>query len=70
MNSRCGSGGGQASRNRVFIDQALAELAATNDKIVVLDNGTVAGVGNHDELMKTNEIYQEIYASQQEGVQE
>ena len=40
------------------------------DKIVVLDDGTVSGVGTHDQLMKTNQIYQEIYASQQEGVQE
>ena len=50
--------------------KALVELGASNDKIVVLDDGTVSGVGTHDQLMKTNQIYQEIYASQQEGVQE
>ena len=37
------------------------------DKIVVLDEGTVADVGAHDGLMKTSEIYREIYDSQQEG---
>ena len=37
---------------------------------VVLDEGTIAGHGTHDELMKSNAIYQEIYWSQQEGVSE
>ena len=37
------------------------------DKIVVLDEGAVAGVGSHDQLMASNEIYKEIYDSQQEG---
>jgi ATP-binding cassette subfamily B protein len=37
---------------------------------VVLDSGSIAGVGTHDELMAGNKIYQEIYWSQQEGVQE
>ena len=40
------------------------------DLIVVLDDGKISGAGTHDQLMKTNQIYQEIYASQQEGVQE
>ena len=53
----------------IIIAQRISSVQYA-DKIVVLDNGTVAGVGNHDELMKTNGIYQEIYASQQEGVQE
>ena len=37
------------------------------DKIVVLDEGTVADVGSHDELMQTSRIYREIYDSQQGG---
>jgi ATP-binding cassette subfamily B protein len=38
------------------------------DKIVVLQDGKVDGVGTHAELMKTNEIYREVYSSQQKGV--
>ncbi|MBJ6360316.1 ABC transporter ATP-binding protein [Paenibacillus sp. GCM10012307] len=35
------------------------------DQIIVLDEGKVAGIGKHDELLKGNRIYQEIVASQQ-----
>ncbi|MPM73035.1 hypothetical protein SDC9_120011 [bioreactor metagenome] len=38
------------------------------DKIVVLQDGKVDGVGTHAELMETNEIYREVYSSQQKGV--
>ena len=38
------------------------------DEILVLDDDHIAGRGTHEELMKTNKIYQEIYQSQQEGV--
>ena len=41
-----------------------------NQKILVVDDGEIKGVGTHDELMKTNEIYQEIYNTQQKGVSE
>ena len=34
------------------------------DKIVVLDNGTIAGLGKHEELLKSCTVYQEIYQSQ------
>ena len=37
------------------------------DMIIILDNGMVAAVGTHDELMKTSSIYQEVYYSQQKG---
>ena len=53
----------------IIIAQRISSVQYA-DKIVVLDDGTVSGVGTHDQLMKTNQIYQEIYASQQEGVQE
>lgn len=38
------------------------------DLIIVLDDGKISGVGTHDELMATNQIYREVYQSQQEGV--
>ena len=38
------------------------------DRIVVLHDGAVNGVGTHAELMKTNEIYRDVYTSQQKGV--
>ena len=53
----------------IIIAQRISSVQYA-DKIVILDNGTIAGIGSHDELMATSEIYQEIYHSQQEGVQE
>lgn len=37
------------------------------DKIIVLEKGQINGIGTHEELMQTNEIYQEVQASQQKG---
>ena len=50
----------------IIIAQRISSVQYA-DKIVVLDEGTVADVGAHDELMKTSKIYKEIYDSQQEG---
>ena len=36
------------------------------DRIIVLDDGRVHGVGTHEELLADDSIYQEIYASQME----
>ncbi|MEA5049283.1 MAG: ABC transporter ATP-binding protein [Eubacteriales bacterium] len=38
------------------------------DRIVVLQDGTINGIGSHEELMQSNEIYREVYNSQQKGV--
>ena len=38
------------------------------DRIVVLHEGEINGVGTHEELLKTNEIYRDVYESQQKGV--
>ena len=53
----------------IIIAQRISSVQYA-DKIIILDNGTIAGIGSHAELMAENEIYQEIYHSQQEGVQE
>ncbi len=50
----------------IIIAQRISSVQYA-DKIVVLDEGAVADVGTHGELMKTSAIYREIYDSQQEG---
>ena len=39
------------------------------DKIIVLDEGRINGFGTHEELMKTNNIYREVYESQKKGAE-
>ncbi|GMO56304.1 MAG: ABC transporter ATP-binding protein [Rickettsiales bacterium] len=39
------------------------------DKIIVLDNGKINGIGKHEQLLENNEIYREIYYSQQESLE-
>lgn len=51
----------------ILIAQRISSVQDA-DQILVLDEGTIAGCGTHDELMANNAIYQEIYWSQQEGV--
>ena len=48
----------------VFIVSQRAASLMYADKIIVLDDGNVAGIGTHDELLKSCEVYQEIYYSQ------
>ena len=38
------------------------------DRIIVLNDGRIDAVGTHEELLATNEIYREVYESQQKGV--
>lgn len=47
----------------VIVSQRAASIMYA-DKIVVLDDGEVAGVGTHETLLAENEVYQEIYYSQ------
>ena len=54
----------------VFIIAQRISSVKDADKILVVDDGKIKGIGNHDELIKTNEIYQEIYNTQQKGVLE
>ncbi|MGN1294791.1 MAG: ABC transporter ATP-binding protein [Bacilli bacterium] len=48
---------------KIIIAQRIASVQEAN-KIIVMDNGTINQVGNHEELLKTNKIYQEVYYSQ------
>lgn len=40
------------------------------DKIIVMDDGKINGIGTHEELMRSNEIYREVYESQMKGGEE
>ncbi len=48
----------------VFIVSQRASSVRYADKIVVLDDGEAVGIGTHDELMQSCEVYREIYESQ------
>lgn len=48
----------------VFIVSQRAASVRGADKIVVLDDGKIAGIGNHETLLRTCEVYREIYESQ------
>lgn len=51
---------------KIIIAQRIASVQDA-DKIIVLDNGTVNGIGTHEELLKNNAIYREVYESQVNG---
>lgn len=52
---------------KIIIAQRISSLQHAN-QIIILDNGKIHAIGNHEELLKNDEIYQEIYDSQLKGV--
>ena len=54
---------------KIIIAQRVASVQDA-DQIIVLDDGKVSAVGDHETLMKTSDIYREVYESQQKGDQE
>ncbi len=51
---------------KIIIAQRISSVQDA-DRIIVLDDGCISGVGTHAELMETNEIYREVYESQTKG---
>ena len=51
---------------KLIIAQRIASVQDA-DMIVILDNGQISAVGNHQQLMQTSSIYQEVFYSQQKG---
>ena len=51
---------------KLIIAQRIGSVQEA-DMIIVMDNGQISAVGNHEQLMATSAIYQEVYYSQQKG---
>lgn len=54
----------------IFIIAQRISSVQEADKILVVDDGQIKGIGTHEELMESNEIYQEICSTQKKGVLE
>ena len=51
---------------KIIIAQRVSSIEDA-DKIIVLNEGKIDGIGTSEELLKTNEIYREVYESQKKG---
>lgn len=58
-----------AGTTTIIIAQRISSILES-DKIIIMDDGNISDIGTHDDLLKNNEIYQEIYYSQQKGDEE
>lgn len=51
---------------KIIISQRITSIMHA-DQIIILDDGRINAIGNHEQLLEENEIYQDIYYSQQKG---
>ncbi len=51
---------------KIIVAQRISSIEDA-DQIIVMDGGRINGIGSHEELIKTNRIYQEVYRSQMKG---
>jgi ABC-type hemin transport system ATPase subunit len=54
----------------ILLSESDLPFRATKDidMILIMENGQIAAVGTHEELLTTSQIYREVYESQQKGV--
>ena len=57
-----------ADTTTIIIAQRISSVSDA-DRIIVLDDGKIDGIGTHEELLSSNAIYREVYDSQQKGAE-